>query len=147
MSEKKEKEMSRDPEIVDSVPLVPFKVIDTDIPFFRDKDCQEMVEDARLIILQALDPDDEILEWELAPTTREYKKGDYVTMDLDSKKLWEESWYRDPRSGKIERAWRIHVNFIGNRISESALEKDRTRLADLEKRLEQRMSQTTSTVQ
>ncbi len=140
MSEKpRTGEFLQEPAIVDSVPLVPFKVIDTDIPFFRDSECREVVDEARITILQALDPEDPILEQELVPTTQKYRKGDYVTMNLDSKKLWEESWYRDPGTGTIEKAWSIHVNFVGDRISESALEKERERINQLERRIAERM--------
>jgi len=148
MSEEQNREAAlEEPQEVDKVPLVPFKVIDTNIPFFTDSECQKIVEDARITILQALDPEDPILEQELVPSTNKYNLGDYVTMNLDSKKLWEESWYKSPSTGKVEKAWEIHVNFIGNRISKSAIEKDRERITDLEKRIEKRMSVSPSTVQ
>ena len=135
------------PNVVDSVPLVPFKVVETDIPFFRDSECRQPVEEASIAILLALDPEDSILEHELVPTTLRYSKGDYVTMNLDSKKLWEESWYKDPSTGQIVKAWEIHVNFVGDLISESAVKKDRERITDLEQRVEQRMSASPSSVQ
>lgn len=148
MSEKmKQVEETGEPLTIEDVPLVPFKVIRTDIPFYRDSECQEAVEDARIAILQALDPEDPILEQELVPTTLSYQEGDYVTMNLDSKKLWETSWYKDPLTGKIEKAWEIHVNFVGNRISASAIESERERISSLEKRIEERMSNSPSILQ
>jgi hypothetical protein len=136
-----------EPTVVDKVPSVPFKVISTGIPFYRDRECKRAVEDAQITILQALDPEDPVLEQELVPTTLTYKEGDYVTMNLDSKKLWEESWYRDPLTGKIEKAWEIHVNFVGDRISEASIEKERDRIADLERQIEERMTERSPTVQ
>jgi hypothetical protein len=148
MSEERNREATlEEPQEVDKVPLVPFKVIDTNIPFFSDSECQEIVEDARITILQALDPEDPILEEELVPSTNQYNPGDYVTMNLDSKKLWEESWYRHPSTGKVEKAWEIHVNFIGDRISKSAIEKDRDRITDLEQQVEKRMRVSPADVQ
>jgi hypothetical protein len=135
------------PQMVDTVPLIPFKVVETNIPFFSDSECQTIVEDAAITILQALDPEDPILEQELVPTTQKYTKGDYVTMNLDSKKLWEESWYKSPFTGKVEKVWEIHVNFVGDLISQSAIEKDRERIADLERRVEERMRVSPSEVQ
>jgi hypothetical protein len=132
------------PQVVETVPLIPFKVVETDIPFYRDIECKDLVEDAHIIILQALDPDDQILEQELVPTTQRYKKGDYVTMNLDSKKLWEDSWFKSPLTGKVEKAWEIHVNFVGDLVSEAAVQSDRARIQDLEKRIEERMSISTS---
>ena len=135
------------PNVVDSVPLVPFKVVETDIPFFRDSECLQVVEEASITILQALDPEDSILEQELVPTTQRYSKGEYVTMNLDSKQLWEESWYKDPSTGQILKAWELHVNFVGDLIGETAIEKDRERITDLEQRIEERMSASPSSVQ
>ena len=134
----------QEPEITEKVPLVPFKVLETDIPFYSDSEAQNQVEDARIVILQALDPDDQILEQELVPSTHKYSRGDYVTMNFDSKKLWEECWYRNPVTKEVEQVWSIHVNFVGHRISEAAVKGDQERIADLERRLDERMQTSTS---
>ena len=138
-SNKDDRTDSTKPETTDAVPLVPFKVLETDIPFYLDEECKKLVTDASIVIIQALDPDDSILEVDIVPTTKKYKRGDYVTLALDNKKLWEDCWYRDPQSGEIEKAWRIHVCFIGAIIDPSAIEKDRERIEDLEKRVAERM--------
>jgi hypothetical protein len=130
---------SNRPETTDSVPLVPFKVLETDIPFYSDKDCTQLVPDASIVIIQALDPEDSIQELDIVPTTKKYQKGDYVTLALDNKRLWEDCWYRDPDSGEIEKAWRIHVCFVGAVIDPAAVEKDRDRIEDLERRVAERL--------
>lgn len=123
------------------VPLVPFKVLETGIPFYRDQECTRRVEDATLMWIQALDPDDEIQELELVPTTKRYQSGTYVTMLLDNKKLWEDCYYRDTKTGEVLKAWRIHVNFIGEVITPEAEASDRERLTDLEKRVQEKIEE------
>jgi hypothetical protein len=134
----------QEPEVVETVPLVPFKILETDIPFYSDSEGKNRIEEARIVILQALDPDDQILEQELVPSTLRYSRGDYVTMNFDSKKLWEESWYRNPVTREIEQVWSIHVNFVGHRISQSAVKGDQERIAELERRLDERLQASNS---
>lgn len=140
-SKKKEIADPRVPNITEQVPLVPFRVRKTGIPFYRDPECKDQVTDATLMIIQALDPDDEIQELELVPTTKTYREGDYVTMLLDNKKLWEDCYYRDPETGEIQKAWRIHVNFIGDVISESAVAGQKEHLEDLERQVARKIEE------
>lgn len=129
------------PSVTESVPLVPFKVVEAGIPFYTDQDCKNEVADARLLILQALDPDDDIQELDILPSTQSYQAGQFVTLGLEHKKIWDECWYRDPKSGEVTQAWKVHVNFIGEVISSTALEKEKDRIRDLEKRVEDKISQ------
>jgi hypothetical protein len=131
----------RTPTVTDQLPLVPFKVVATDIPFYRDKECKELVKDARIFVLKALDPEDQIQEYDLVPSTKVYNKGDYVTLSFDNKKLWDTSYYRDPESGEIQRAWRIHVNFIGELIAPKVIQENREHLEKLEQGVQQRIEE------
>jgi hypothetical protein len=121
------------PSVTEKVPLVPFKVIACGIPFYLDKGCTQQVANASIVILQTLDPEDEIQELDIVPSTKIYQPGDYVTLAFDNKKIWEDCYFRDPESGETSRAWRIQVNFIGELISPQSIEKDRTRITELEK--------------
>ena len=140
----KKKEDTVDPSIpgvTTKMPLVPFKVLDTDIPFYRDQECTDQVIEARITILQALDPDDEIQELDIFPTTKTYEKGSYVTLAFDNKTLWEDCWFKDVETGEIQRAWRIHVAFIGEVISSEVIEEESERLAELEQRVEAKIAE------
>jgi len=133
------------PEFIDKVPLVPFKVIAAGIPFYSDEKCENEVRDARLIIIQALDPEDDILELEIMPTTQAYQVGQYVTLALEHKRIWGECWFKDPESGEVSRAWKVHVDFIGDVVSPAAIEKDSERLAELEKRMKEKLDRISKT--
>ena len=118
-----------------TIPLVPFKVLEAGIPFYTDAACTAMVEDACIYILQGLDPDDPIQELDIVPSTQEYARDSYVAIGFDNKKLWEDCWFRDPDTGEIQKAWGLHTNFIGQSILPEAIEKDKSRILDLERQL------------
>ena len=122
-------------ETTSKVPLVPFKVLEAGIPFYTDKACTEPVEDACLYILQGLDPDDPLVELDVVPSTNEYQEGSYVSVGYENTKLWEECWFRDPDTGEIQKAWNMHTNFIGERILPEAIEKEKSRIDELEKKM------------
>ncbi len=138
---KAEEADTREPEVSNTVPLVPFKVLATDIPFYRDQGCTDEVSEARIVIIQALDPDDQIQELDIVPSTKTYERGAYVTLAFDNKKLWENCWFKDPETNEVQQAWRIHVNFIGEVISTAAVEKEKERLDDLERRVQEKIEQ------
>jgi hypothetical protein len=127
------------PQITDKIPLVPFKVIEAGIPFYSDPECENEVRDAQIVIIQALDPEDDIQELDIVPSTQMYQPGQYVSFGLEHKKVWSECWYRDPQSGEITQAWKVHVNFIGDVISRNTLQKEKDRISELEIRMKQRI--------
>ena len=130
-----------EPAVTNTVPLVPFRVLATGIPFYRNQECTDEVADARIVIIQALDPDDQIQELDIVPSTKTYERGAYVTLAFDNKKLWENCWFKDPETDEVQRAWRIHVNFIGEVIGAAGLEKEKERLDDLERRVREKIEQ------
>jgi hypothetical protein len=108
------------PEIVDEMPAIPHRVLYADLPFYSDPECTQEVKDGRLMILEAIDPDDPIKELDVVPTRKKYAVGQLLAWDLYKDKMWETCWYRHPETGNIERAWKLHVEFIGKVVSERA---------------------------
>ncbi len=125
----------RDPQSSDEMPVVPYRVLYADIPFYSDPECTQEVEAAKIAILEALDPDDEFEELDVVPSLNRYEPGQLVRWTLDNKNLWEESWYKNPESGQIERAWTIHVEFIGQVLSRQALDQNQETLKAIEAKL------------
>lgn len=132
-------------ETTKNVPLVPFKVVEAGIPFYNDQACTDMVEDACIYILQALDPDDPIMELDIVPSTNYYEKGSYVILGYDNKKLWENNWFRDPDTGEVQKAWSLHTNFIGEKILPEAIEAERARIEQLEKEMNEKAAKKAET--
>ena len=61
MSRQKDTEqVDLSPAETDEMPIVPYRVLHTDIPFYSDSECKNEVPEARIAILEMLDPDDEV---------------------------------------------------------------------------------------
>ena len=125
----------RDPEQSDEMPVVPYRVLYAGLPFYSDSECTQEVAEAKIAILEALDPDDEFRELDVVPSRNRYEPGQLVRWALNNKQLWEESWYKNPESGQIERAWSIHVEFIGPVLSPQALKENEEKLKEIDAKL------------
>ena len=123
------------PEETDEMPIVPYRVLYTDLPVYSDPECRNLVSDARIAVLLPLDPDDQILELDVVPTRVSYQPGQIITWELNNKRTWEAGWYRNPDTGQVEQAWTMHVEFIGQLIQPETLEANRVKLAELERRM------------
>ena len=123
------------PEETDQMPIVPYRVLYTDLPAFSDPECRNRIPDARITVLLPLDPDDQILELDVVPTRVGYQPGQIITWELNNKRTWEAGWYRNPDTGQVEQAWTMHVEFVGQLIQPHTLEANRAKLADLERRM------------
>ena len=123
------------PEKTDDMPIVPYRVLYTDLPVYSDPECRNQIPDARIAVLLPLDPDDQILELDVVPTRYSYQPGQIITWELNNKRTWEAGWYRNPDNGQVEQAWTMHVEFIGEVIQPKTLEANRAKLADLERRM------------
>lgn len=125
------------PEETDELPFIPYRVLYSDLPFYEDVACENEVTDARILILEPLDPEDEQMEVDVLPTRKNYHPGQLVTLDLNNKRLWEESWFRNPETQQIEKAWTLHVEFIGQIINQETLENNKERLEELSQKFAQ----------
>lgn len=119
------------PSTTDKMPVVPHKVLYADLPFYTDADCTQLVEDARICILRPLDPDG-FDQLEIVPTSKKYETGQYLSWKLNKDNLWEECYYHNPITGQVETAWTMHVEFVGEVISDETVKADRERIEELE---------------
>ena len=122
----------RDPGKTDEMPVVPYRVLYANIPFYSDAECKKEVKAAKIAILEALDPDDELAELDVVPSLNRYEPGQLVQWTLNNKQLGEESWYKNPESRKIERAWTIHVEFVGQVLSHQVLKENEETLKKID---------------
>ena len=102
-----------DPGITNEMPARPYRVLHADLPFYSDPECKIKVKDANLIVLKSEDPKQQFSVQEYMPTRKKYEIGQLVQWDLNSRKIWQNSWYKDPDSGSIEMVWVQAVEFIG----------------------------------
>ncbi len=109
------------PTTTDEPAAIPHKVLHVGIPFYTDQECRQQVPNATILILEPIDPDDDIKELDVVPTTRHYQVGQLVQWLLYKDNVWEECWYRNPETGAIERAWKRCVEFTGPVLSDKAV--------------------------
>ena len=133
--EKKGDIFEPEPEERDDLPLVPYRILHTEIPFFADAECRTPVEGATIAILKPLDPSHQMGGLDVVPVRKNYVAGQLVGWLLDHKQVWEKSWYRDPENGQIQQAWNTHVEFIGPVISQRVVEANRAKLDEIERQL------------
>ena len=119
------------PGITSDMPVVPHKVLVANVSFYSDEACKEMVEGAKIVILRPLEPEGfDVLD--IVPSTKHYSAGQYVTWQLNNKKLWENCYYRSPFTGETERAWSMHVEFVGKVIDEPTVLNHQKKIKELE---------------
>ena len=124
-----------EPGTTEEMPVVPYRVMYCNLPFYSDAECKHQVDGASITVLRPLDP--EIFgTLDVVPTTKYYQIGQYLSWKLNKENLWEDCFFRNPETGQIEQAWTVHVEFVGDVISPAAVEKDRKRLDRLEAQFE-----------
>lgn len=120
-----------EPAVTEDMPVVPYRVLYCDIPFYSDAECTKVVQGASISILRPLDPEN-FGTMDVVPTTKKYQVGQYLSWRLNKENLWEDCFFKNPETARIEQAWTVHVEFVGEVISPTAVEKDRERLDKLE---------------
>lgn len=129
------KEISTAPGETNEMPVVPYRVLYAGLPFYSDPECRNEIPDAKIAILKPLDPDGRFGELDVVPSRKAYQPGQLVKWWLNKDKMWEECWYRNPETGQIERLFIAHIEFVGPLISAEAIEKDRARLEEIERKV------------
>jgi hypothetical protein len=104
---------NHEPEETTYMPARPYRVLHADLPFYSDSKCEKEVQGARLVVLRCEDPAQKQKTIECMPVVKNYRQGQIVSWDLNNKRLWELSWYRNPDTGEPERAWTQAVEFTG----------------------------------
>ncbi|MBI4445865.1 MAG: hypothetical protein HY645_08130 [Acidobacteria bacterium] len=94
-------------------PISPFRILHAGLTFYSDSKCEKEVPEARLLLLICEDPAETLREVEAVPARMAYEKGQIVNWLFDHHKTWGESWYRDPETGKILKAWTQSAEFVG----------------------------------
>ena len=105
------------PEILQSMPARPYRVLQVDVPFCSDPECQSKIEEASIVILLSEDPKQTHKIRECMPTRKKYQAGQLVNWELDNKKIFQNCWYINPETGAPERAWVQSAEFIGKVVA------------------------------
>ncbi len=89
------------------------------VEVFEDALCKKVREGMRGVILETQTPGGTTSNFRIFPSTKtHFKKGERVAWEWDHARAWGESWYRDPDSAEIKRAWESAQEFIGRHLDE-----------------------------
>lgn len=135
-NQEKPRNADGNPGLWHEMPVVPYKVLYTDIPFYRDEECLRQDPEGKIMIIEAQDPDDPIYELDIVPIRNRYEVGQYLRFRTNQHKMWEKSWFQNPITGNIEVAWRVvAAEFVGEVLSEKTLADHKEQLEGLESRM------------
>jgi hypothetical protein len=100
-----------------AIPHETYEVINPEVSIYSDKECTEIVQDAKGVLLKVVSPGGQRVENRIYPTRKkDYKPGQKVTWEWDISHTWGECWWVDPESGDKKYAWTSAGEFVGRPI-------------------------------
>jgi hypothetical protein len=96
-----------------TMPARPYRILHANLPFYLDAECRNEVQGARLVVLRCEDPRQAQQVVECMPSSKTYAQGLTVAWDLNKEIIFSTAYYRNPETGKNERAWSRAVEFVG----------------------------------
>jgi hypothetical protein len=110
--------------ILQNVPRPSYIVRKANLSLYSDSNCRNERPDVRGVLIETFDADGKSQGIRIHPSTKEYVEGMSVGWEWDTSPYfrsdagWDETWYKDPQTGKCTPAWSGSMEFIGREISE-----------------------------
>jgi hypothetical protein len=106
--------------MVRSIPRHSYLVRKSGIALYQDSAGTRPREDVKGVLLETLSPEGESLHKQVFPTTKPYVPGESLSWEwnLQNKKGWGETWYRDPDTMEIKPAWGASLEFTGRDLND-----------------------------
>jgi hypothetical protein len=107
--------------VLANVPRPSYIVRKTDIPLYEDQHCTRQRQNVHGVLIEAFRADGKSEgPPRIHPTTRKYVEGMSVGWEWtdDRKRGWDETWYKDPDTGKCTPAWSGAMEFIGRDVNQ-----------------------------
>jgi hypothetical protein len=104
---------------IDSVPTETNVVYHPGVHLYSDSGCSQKMPEVLGVILETTSPGGATKQFRIFPTTRtHFKEGQRVAWEWSFDKTWGPSWYKDPDTGEIRKAWDSSAEFIGRHLDE-----------------------------
>lgn len=101
-----------------SIPRQKYTVYKKDIDLFSDSECKNKRDDVKGIILETFSPEGAHISYNLRPTTKRfYNENDLVAWEWSFDKIWDATFYKDPNTSKIIKAFDSSAEFVGRPIN------------------------------
>jgi hypothetical protein len=106
--------------ILEEVPRPSYVVKRANVPLYSDNNCQVLRKDVQGVMLQTFDADGDPQHLQVFPTLREYVDGQSVGWEWtdDYKNSWDDTWYKDPKTGQCTQAFNSSIAFMGRDLNE-----------------------------
>lgn len=131
----------KSPQISDEMPVVPHRILYAGLPIFDDEACTQEAPGGTMVILEPLDPSDDLHELDILPTSLEYTAGQLTHFQTNQHKMFDAAWFNNPITGQVERTCRVaFAEFVGAVISDETVAKNREVVQELERQLSERHS-------
>jgi hypothetical protein len=102
-----------------AIPHTKHFVFKKNIELYSDKKLEHIRNDVVGIIIENISPNGLEKHYQIFPTTkRDYEEGLHVAWEWSFDNIWDESWYRNPKTNEIESAFTGSAEFVGRPIKE-----------------------------
>ncbi|HXM96920.1 MAG TPA: hypothetical protein VN982_00440 [Candidatus Dormibacteraeota bacterium] len=98
--------------LIKAIPRGTYTVVNPDVELYKDADCREPIHNCQGVIIEIADPQGEKKNM-IYPAGRDFVKGERVGWDWDMSKVYGQSYYRNPDTGKPMEAWSSSAAFVG----------------------------------
>jgi hypothetical protein len=94
-------------------------VVRGNVPLFSDPDCEQQLIGVSGVIVESRSSGAGLITRRIFPTTRtDFLPRKELTWEWGSKPGWGETWYRDPDSKEIKKAWDGSTEFMGQHLED-----------------------------
>ena len=105
--------------IITALPTEKNIVYNPGAKIYSDKNCLNLIGDAKGVILETLSPGGAMKTFRIFPTRRkDYEKGKQVAWEWNMGSTWGPAWYRDPDTDEIKQAWLSSAEFVGRHLED-----------------------------
>ncbi len=100
-----------------NIPRAKYIVYKKDIDLYSDSECSIKRNDVKGIILETISPEGTHASYNLRPTTKNfYNEKDIVAWEWSFENIWKQTFYKDPDTGQIVKAFDSSAEFVGRPI-------------------------------
>lgn len=100
-----------------NIPRAKYSVYKKDVDLYSDSQCLTKRNDVKGIILETISPEGIHISYNLRPTTKNfYNEKDLVAWEWSFDNIWNRTFYKDPDTDRIIKAFDSSAEFVGRPI-------------------------------
>lgn len=89
------------------------------VEVYSDSEGKNLREGVKGVVLETTGPEGLSRRLQVFPTTRtHFQKGKKVAWEWNSSRVFDESWYKHPDTGKVTYGWSASMEFVGRHLED-----------------------------